>query len=427
MPSEVLPRLAALILLLAASRVAAQPVAIEIVNLDAPGEGLNDPTPTSRVGGNTGATLGEQRRIAFQYAANLWSRRLTSAVPIRAEVTFDPLPCAPTTTILGYAGALYLYRDDPSFPRKDTWYPVALANRIKGKDLDPTRNDIEAHFNSVLDGNACTFPRKWYYGLDGQAPPGTIDFVTIVNHELTHGLGFNTYVETSSGAKYAGKDDIYMTQMFDATLLKRWPAMTDGERLASMTNAGNLLWDGPFVNSHAGEFSGGVGAGQRIMLYAPKPLEKGSSLAHWDLSLRPHETLEPFYRVPDHVSGISRDALSDMGWGARTADSNAMILSEGRVAVSLTWRNQYSNKTGLGTPVKQMDQYGYFWFDSETNPEVFVKVLDFGGPSYLVFHSALSDLEYDVTFTVLATGRQYVFHRPAGSVCGAADGETVKK
>jgi hypothetical protein len=104
-----------------------------------------------------------------------------------------------------------------------------------------------------------------------------------------------------------------------------------------------------------------------------------------------------------------------------------MLLSQNRVAVSVRYRNQYSGATGDGTPVKQLDQYGYFWFDSAGNPEVFVKVLDFGGTNFLVFHSALSDLEYTVTFTVQRTGQSYVFNRPAGSVCGAADGSTVQK
>lgn len=74
-----------------------------------------------------------------------------------------------------------------------------------------------------------------------------------------------------------------------------------------------------------------------------------------------------------------------------------------------------------------MDQYGYFWFTTENNPEVFVKVLDFGGDSFLVFHSALSDLEYTVTFKVLRSGLSYSFKRDAGLVCGLADGSTVKK
>jgi hypothetical protein len=110
-----------------------------------------------------------------------------------------------------------------------------------------------------------------------------------------------------------------------------------------------------------------------------------------------------------------------------TAATQEMFLSQNRVAVSLTWRNQYNGATGVGTPVQQMDQYGYFWFDSPGNPEVFIKVLDFGGTSYLVFHSALSDLEYTVNFRVVRTGIVYTSNRPPGSVCGLADGNTVKK
>jgi hypothetical protein len=51
---------------------------LTIVNNDGPGEGFNDPTPVAPVGGNTGTTRGQQRLIAFQYAANLWGRRSTA-------------------------------------------------------------------------------------------------------------------------------------------------------------------------------------------------------------------------------------------------------------------------------------------------------------------------------------------------------------
>ncbi len=104
-----------------------------------------------------------------------------------------------------------------------------------------------------------------------------------------------------------------------------------------------------------------------------------------------------------------------------------LTLSEGRVEVTLRWRNQYNGTSGTGTAVRSMDQYGYFWFTSESNPEVFVKVLDFGGDSFLVFHAALSDLEYEIEVKVLRTGKVYTFKREAGSVCGLADGQTVKK
>ena len=56
---------------------------IIIVNVDGPGEGFNDPTPRTPVGGNTGTTIGQQRLNAFQSAANVWGAALDSSVPIR--------------------------------------------------------------------------------------------------------------------------------------------------------------------------------------------------------------------------------------------------------------------------------------------------------------------------------------------------------
>ena len=44
--------------------------------MTAPGEGFNDPTPAAPVGGNTGTTLGQQRLIAFQHAADIWGAEL---------------------------------------------------------------------------------------------------------------------------------------------------------------------------------------------------------------------------------------------------------------------------------------------------------------------------------------------------------------
>jgi hypothetical protein len=55
---------------------------ILIVNGDPAGAGFNDPTPAAPVGGNTGTTVGAQRLIAFQRAADIWGQTLASATPI---------------------------------------------------------------------------------------------------------------------------------------------------------------------------------------------------------------------------------------------------------------------------------------------------------------------------------------------------------
>ena len=69
------PTLRLLALALSAAFVGqAAAVDVQLTNFDVgTGIGLDDPTPRSPLGGNPGTTLGEQRQIAYQFAADLWS------------------------------------------------------------------------------------------------------------------------------------------------------------------------------------------------------------------------------------------------------------------------------------------------------------------------------------------------------------------
>jgi len=90
------------VLLVAATAPALRANAIVIIlNNDGPNEGFNDPAPRAPIGGNTGTTLGQQRLIAFQFAADKWGETLDSPVPIVVRGNFDPLTCTPTGATLG--------------------------------------------------------------------------------------------------------------------------------------------------------------------------------------------------------------------------------------------------------------------------------------------------------------------------------------
>src|SRR5262245_22700320 len=77
---------------------------ITIVVVDLPGLGFNDPTPAEPVGGNTGTTIGEQRVMAFRYAAAIWSSKLESPMPIRVRADWGNLPCTETSSFLAITG-----------------------------------------------------------------------------------------------------------------------------------------------------------------------------------------------------------------------------------------------------------------------------------------------------------------------------------
>ena len=233
---------------------------VTVLNLDGPGEGFNDPSApdlASTTGGNNGATLGAQRLIAFQHAADIWANRLSSPIGIRVDARFDPLSCNSTSATLGSAGATTVHRNFSGAPLANTWYPQALANSRAGIDLSPGNNDIVAQFNSRI-GTTCAFPLVWYYGLNANPPSGALDFVSVVLHELGHGLGFQSFVTLQSGVKLAGLDDAFSLKLEDHSTGKLYPQMTNAERVAASLNSGNLHWVGANVVASSGTLTAGV-------------------------------------------------------------------------------------------------------------------------------------------------------------------------
>jgi hypothetical protein len=222
-----------------------------IVNSDTAGEGFNDATPVAPVGGNPGTTRGAQRLFVFQTAANIWGNILPSPVVIRVTAQFNPLACDSVSAILGSAAAINLASNFTGAEFTNTWYPMALANRLNGTDLDPTANDITAQFNSTLDGGTCIGGDTWYYGVDGLEPATKVELLPVVLHELGHGLGYAQYANLSTGVEPSGLADIYQRFLFDRTVGLHWPDMTNAQRMASAINYQNVGWDGFAVKTVA--------------------------------------------------------------------------------------------------------------------------------------------------------------------------------
>lgn len=276
-----------------------------IVNLDSVGEGFKDLAPAAPVGGNPGTTLGQQRLNAFQYAANIWGALINSPVVIKVEAKFDPLFCTANSAQLGSAGPITVHGSFAGAPLANTWYVQPLANSLFGGDLTAVNNDIQATFSSNIGTPGCLENSGWYFGLDGNAPANRIDFVTVLLHELGHGLGFLTLVSLSTGAKFQGFDDAYMRFLENHATGKSYPQMTDFERVVASTSTENLHWTGANVVT---------ASGGHVQVYAPNPGQSGSSVSHFDTVLTPNELLEPFYTGPLHDPGLTVELFADLGW-----------------------------------------------------------------------------------------------------------------
>lgn len=212
-----------------------------ILNGDGAGEGLNDPTPVAPVGGNTGTTLGEQRLIVLQAVADVWAARIVSTVDIRILARFNSMG---NCNVLGSTGPGDAFMNFPGAPVPNVLFHGAIADSITGVDQDPTDADFFINYNSDWDVSCAT---SFYYGLDGNEPAGTEDLFPVVLHEMGHGLGFASFVNPSNGVYFFGAPGIFDYYTLDMTSGLHWTEMNNAQRVASATNDGNLVWDGPNV------------------------------------------------------------------------------------------------------------------------------------------------------------------------------------
>ncbi|WP_313274874.1 PA domain-containing protein [Stenotrophomonas sp.] len=239
----------------------AQAAIITPVNQDPAGKGLNDTTARAPEGGNPGVSVGEQRRIVYQYAADLWGSVLQSDVETFVGASFQDLACTATGGTLGSAGASWVAASAPSGAQLGMIYHGALANAVNGSriTISSSGTDITSRFNANLggtnpDGSPCMTGSGWYYGLDGNTPAGQINFLDVVMHEIGHGLGFSGFVGYTSGRlgertgipSYYGYSDVYTDNAYDNLTGKRFTdaSMTNALRATSIKTRGAPAWDG---------------------------------------------------------------------------------------------------------------------------------------------------------------------------------------
>lgn len=339
---QVLPRIpvalacAALCLTGLLGATSASALTITIHNADGNGEGFNDPAPAPPVGGNPGTTLGQQRLFLFQYAADAWGLRLGGNLPVIVTAKFESLGGTSVSATLGFAAPVTVHRDFTNAPASLTWYVAPLANQLYGTDLNdlvpqscPSYAlplvggkcpDIFTQFNSDVDGPVVLGATDFYYGIDGNSG-SDIDFLSVVLHEIGHGLGVLDLIDPDTGIidpnpqspSCNSCSDAYTANLLDGNLPVG--SMTNNQRKQAVLSTGKLVFAGPNTKASTGALFSGVRDDGAVKVYAPNPYEPGSSVAHVDTSVTPNELMEPFaFNPPPRDFTVSLGLLADLGW-----------------------------------------------------------------------------------------------------------------
>lgn len=208
-------------------------------------------------------TVPSVARPAIQAAIDIWSENFASTVPVNVNVKWGS---SSSYGVLASASAKNNFSNFNGAPDRTLYYASALANALAGRDLDPSSPEVEISITS----NA-----PWYYGIDGNCPPRSFDLVSVILHELGHGLGFvsGNYYDSFSGF---GRVD--QPTPFDA-----YAQLPDGRRLADLPSpsleAGRAMTSSLFWS---GENAIKANNGIKPKLYTPSVYEPGSSISHLD-------------------------------------------------------------------------------------------------------------------------------------------------
>lgn len=394
--------------LLATRSVTSAPAAEFSVNFNAVGTATspcstaewNDSSSVTAIGGNPGTTRGAQRRNAMLKAAELLAAQLQSPVPVIIDACWDNLGTGNSIT-LAQAGPRFAFRDDDLpdvFPggespndfaflgQKYTWYAGTPAARLAGTSLcrmgfiSCDTADIRATFNNKVDTISALGSRSFYYGFDAPSEDvQDIDFLTVAMHEITHGLGFVSFVDVDGldgppGSEFDGYDDIYSANVvwLDNGTVRPFNLLSDDGRVQAVTSNINLRWSGVSAITSSFNPSNLLPVPDSLpRLYAPLTVEGGSTLSHFESSHHPDEMMKPSISIAQRDMRLGRAILDGVGW------SNAVspLPPNPRPPGGFYYDPQH---TGHGiefspaTPDGDVYILLFYSYDSSNNPEWFL-------------------------------------------------------
>lgn len=254
----------------------------------------------------------KEAKAAFVYAMEIWSSLIESPVNINVSAQWSNLGS-------GTLGSTYL---DPSLVVRgsligalepDALYPYPIAEKMFGEEINnPEDYEIEMTINS---------DQNWYFGTDGNTDPDKYDLVSVVLHEMGHGLGFYSTMTEYNGLGYYGYTS-GLTYYFDHFIVNgagQQLINTDlfdnaSEQLLIQYVSDNLFYASPIARS--------VYGGVSPKLFAPlDEFDHGSSISHLDEDDFPsgsqNALMTPFIGKEEaiHDPGpIMMAVLAEIGW-----------------------------------------------------------------------------------------------------------------
>jgi Secretion system C-terminal sorting domain len=253
-----------------------------------------------------------QSKSAVDYAISILAAMLPSDTKLTINASWEKISQSgilAQSTITGYVGGSGIDALNPL-----SFYPVGLAEKIAGKSLDAgMQGDITLEVNSTMN---------WYLGTDGQTPVQKYDLVTVVLHEICHGLGFfDSFSSDGTFGSYGFNSvpliyDTFVENLEGSELTDTLKFLNNSIALGRQLTGNQLYFNGPLLKKYSISVNY---TNLRAKLYAPATWDPGSSISHLDESatLRQNSLMTPFIDLGEAIHDPGKytfSILGDLGW-----------------------------------------------------------------------------------------------------------------
>ncbi|MCK3683953.1 T9SS type A sorting domain-containing protein [Maribellus sp. YY47] len=249
----------------------------------------------------------ENAKPAFLYVLSIYENLISSDIPIKVQAKWSSMG----TGLLAESSPSSFYKNFNGARLSDVYYPVALAEKLSGSELNGTEADIVCTFNSNMD---------WYLGTDGDGPGSQYDFVTVALHEIVHGLGFAGFFDVSNGLGTLS-NNAHLPSIYDLYVYNNGLSLCDPSHFDIPSAAlKNALVSGQLT------LKGNDGT-DRQLVYAPSSWSGATSVYHYVESGYEkgdaNALMSPYIFKGEaiHYPGDkTMSVLAELGWKAVTID-----------------------------------------------------------------------------------------------------------
>jgi hypothetical protein len=308
-------------------------------------------------------------KTAFEEAVSIWEGILISKMPIRIKATWESI----SGSTLAYTKATRIFRNVDKVPYKDVWYVGPLAEAISGKDLNDGDYDVEVNLNKNIN---------WSYSTNGAIFTGRFDLITVVLHEIAHGLGFSSSMKLindntegswgQSGFPYIY--DLYLENSKDILLTNTNSFLNPSAELQNVLISEDVYF----------QISNAKYVDNLPKIYSPNPFKSGGSISHLDESAYPIGSVNSLMSPSIHSAEAIHDPgelilsmMNQIGWPVNNLESFTILSQMPELEPKiLVYPNPTNGTLAVAVPVNLrsthahieiIDLQGKVWFTLNEN------------------------------------------------------------